>query len=240
MPDLRLWLTQEFLDGEATEPPSDEEIQRAVGVMFASERSEHAESLRFWRDENARLRAALLALRDLPGSVVACALRPPAEDWDGNAYPHDEATCERCVAVAGYQRRCSEVDAQVDAVLGSAPAEKPDQSEPVTGTADAPPTCRHCGEPESEHGGREMHDDTSCREMHFESEPPSPMCDVLDCAEDAVTEINGRLRLNPGEGPIARWVDVEFNLCAAHEAEHDRCHGEPPMVSAPQKTEVQP
>ncbi len=76
------------------------------------------------RDENVQLRAALVALRDLPASVVACALRPPAEDWAGNAYPHDESACERCIAVADYLRRGAEVDAQVTAALGSAPAEK--------------------------------------------------------------------------------------------------------------------
>jgi hypothetical protein len=37
--------------------------------------------------------------------------------------------------------------------------------------ASPPPICRHCGETESEHGGRGMHDETSCRELHFAPGP---------------------------------------------------------------------
>jgi hypothetical protein len=61
------------------------------------------------------------------------------------------------------------------------------------------------------------------------TDPPLPRCDVQDCAEDAAIEVNGSLRLNPDEDP-PKWIDVEFNLCAAHEADHDRCHGEAPMA----------
>lgn len=74
------------------------------------------------------------------------------------------------------------------------------------------------------------------RELQKEGSPP--VCDVQGCAEDAVTEVNGNLRLNPGDGP-PKWIEVQFNLCAAHEADHDRCHGEP-LVSALEKTAVQP
>jgi hypothetical protein len=47
-----------------------------------------------------------------------------------------------------------------------------EQTEHVTAEASPLPICRHCGEPESEHGGRGMRDETSCREFHFEAGPP--------------------------------------------------------------------
>jgi hypothetical protein len=65
------------------------------------------------------------------------------------------------------------------------------------------------------------------------------MCDVLNCAEDAATEVDGRLRLNPGFTP-ALWIAVEFNLCPAHEADHDDAYGEVLSVSAPKKTKRKP
>jgi hypothetical protein len=101
------------------------------------------------------------------------------------------------------------------------PVKQPDDldtTEPVTAEASPPPTKPFDVRPE---------------------EPTPRMCDVQGCAEDAVTEINGDLRLNPGEEP-SQWIAVEFNLCPTHEADHDRCYGEPPTVSEPKETVVQP
>jgi hypothetical protein len=65
------------------------------------------------------------------------------------------------------------------------------------------------------------------------------MCDVTDCAEDAVTALDGRLRLNPGLVP-ARWIAVEFSLCSDHESDHDDVYGEPRSVGALKKTKRKP
>jgi hypothetical protein len=73
--------------------------------------------------------------------------------------------------------------------------------------------CRHCGEPESEHGGRGMHDETSCRQLYFSAEPS--FMEKLDIVRQA-----GWI-LRDLEESIS---DLECALSAIHTDDFDCAH----------------
>ena len=53
------------------------------------------------------------------------------------------------------------------------------------------------------------------------------MCDVEGCEDDAVTVVDGRLRLTPPGSGRNVWAQVEFALCSTHEDDHDCFHAFP-------------
>lgn len=71
-PDLRLWLTREFLNSEAEVPASAESIMFAVRLVFASDRQEHEDIVATVAQLRQQLTNANALVEAAAGLLVPC------------------------------------------------------------------------------------------------------------------------------------------------------------------------